>query len=106
MMMPTGHGIQACALAARDGNITGFTNIEPTMAGKWLELRLVIGVLACLRIERGKPLARLGHRRSPIHLRGRLYRQNDRFLAIAVLLDVKTYLRSDNFNGGGSCTEQ
>jgi nucleoside-diphosphate-sugar epimerase len=28
-----------------------------------------------------------------------------RFLAIAVLLDVKTYLKSDHFNGGGSNIE-
>src|SRR5262249_5286291 len=34
---PLGQGIVA-SLARPAGNITGFTNMEPTMAGKWLEL--------------------------------------------------------------------
>ena len=34
---PVGSGLVA-SFPRPDGNVTGFTNIEPTMAGKWLEL--------------------------------------------------------------------
>src|ERR1700756_3693516 len=34
---PVGSGFVA-SFSRPDGNVTGFTSIEPTMAGKWLEL--------------------------------------------------------------------
>jgi putative ABC transport system substrate-binding protein len=64
---PDGAGLVE-SLTRPSGNITGFTNMEPTMAAKWLQLLKEIAPrvkrVAIMFCRRGRPPTRLGWRRS------------------------------------------
>ena len=55
---PVGSGLVA-SFPRPGGNVTGFTNIEPTMAGKWLELLKEIAPRVIDRILKGEKPADL-----------------------------------------------